>query len=404
MVIPAIVVITYNRPYSLSRLLNSLNSAEYENNRVSIIISIDYQNSELHSEVVKIANDFDWRFGNKIVIEHKQNLGLRKHVISCGNLTSDHDSIIMLEDDLVVSPFFYSFASQALAFYSNDERIGGISLYNHRKNFNNGLYIDLLGEYDSDIYFLQIASSWGQAWTKEQWENFRNWYDSSPVISKNDKLPKSIINWPESSWLKYFIKFLVDSNRYFVYPKISFSTNFGDSGTHNVRSNSNYQVPLCIKLDSNFLFIDIEKSVNVYDSYFELTANIISRLNSSLVLDDCVIDLYGLKNLTLFSEKYALSSKKLTADDDSITSFGLSLKPMTLNIISNIEGINIHYANSHSFINDDTGIKVNFTNYDYFFGAIHYKVLSDILLGTLRNKIIDKKKKIVKSVFNILKT
>ncbi|PNW26694.1 glycosyltransferase [Formosa algae] len=132
---PALVVVTFNRPESLKRLLDSLNNAYYNEYNVPLIISIDYQNSIQHNEVVEIAENFKWTFGKKTIINHVENLGLKKHVLKCGDLVYDYDSIIMLEDDLFVSQEFYTTTIQLLNFYKSDDRIAGVSLYTHKKNF-----------------------------------------------------------------------------------------------------------------------------------------------------------------------------------------------------------------------------------------------------------------------------
>ena len=85
---PAIVVVSYNRPNSLRRLLNSVKSAVYHSNDIRLIISVDYQDSHNHNEVVQLANEFDWVYGEKKIIEHKENLGLKAHVLSCGDLVN----------------------------------------------------------------------------------------------------------------------------------------------------------------------------------------------------------------------------------------------------------------------------------------------------------------------------
>ncbi len=263
---PAIVVITFNRPKSLDRLLGSLNHAFYKEKEITLIISIDYQNSSEHDEVVDVANNFKWIQGDKKIIQQTKNIGLREHVLSCGDFVDDYDSIIMLEDDLYVSPEFYNYATDALTFYNKEEKVGGISLYTHKKNFLNKYPFEIIPD-SNDVFFLQIASSWGQAWTKHQWSGFRNWLGNKEIID-TDPIPLQVKNWPETSWLKYFIKYLVSTNKYFVYPKESLTTNFGDSGTHSRKSNVVYQVPLFLGKEINF--VGMEKSVNVYDSFFEI--------------------------------------------------------------------------------------------------------------------------------------
>ena len=101
----AIVVVAYNRPDSLNRLLDSLTKVNYEGHNVPLIISIDYSGKD---DVYLAAEAFEWKFGEKKIIRHPENLGLKKHVLSCGDLVKDYDAVIILEDDLLVSPGMYA--------------------------------------------------------------------------------------------------------------------------------------------------------------------------------------------------------------------------------------------------------------------------------------------------------
>ena len=93
----------------MKRLLNSLVRAEYKD-AVKLIISIDGNGTP---EVCKYAEQFDWPHGEKDVICHKKNMGLRLHILFCGGLTKQYDGIILLEDDLYVSAWFYQYATEA---------------------------------------------------------------------------------------------------------------------------------------------------------------------------------------------------------------------------------------------------------------------------------------------------
>ena len=108
---PAIVIIAYNRLDALKRLLVSVEAAVYpEGEPVPLVISIDRSDSDA---VVKTAEDFGYTHGEKIIIARKERLGLREHVLTCGDLTEKYGSIIVLEDDLFVSPMFYDYACAA---------------------------------------------------------------------------------------------------------------------------------------------------------------------------------------------------------------------------------------------------------------------------------------------------
>jgi hypothetical protein len=361
---PAIIVIAYNRPDSILRLLNSLRLASYPKKKVPLIISIDYQNSVNHDEVVKIAKDFEWQFGEKRIIEHKNNLGLKKHVISCGNLVVDYGAIIMLEDDIFVSPYFYNYASEALNFYQNSDEIGGVSLYCHKKNFLTNLPFELIPD-SNDVFFLQIASSWGQAWTQKQWYDFMDWmsHDEGDLLC----LPPSVRLWPDSSWLKCFIRYLIVKDKFFVYPNKSLSTNFGDSGTHNLNKNVEYQVSLFI--GNEFKFITIENSFNVYDAFFEILPSRLKLLMPKLIEIDFSVDLYGKKELINISTEYLLSSKKIKDKSHSVCSgFGLELKPMILNVVYDIKGEVFKMNLKNNFIYEVTRFNINnYYVFNYFF-------------------------------------
>ena len=85
----AIVVVAYNRVKSLERILNSLVHADIDN--ATLIISIDKSNT---NSVELYAESFVWPYGEKRVIKHTNNLGLRTHILSVGQLFNEFDAII----------------------------------------------------------------------------------------------------------------------------------------------------------------------------------------------------------------------------------------------------------------------------------------------------------------------
>lgn len=131
MIYPAIVIATYNRPKSLERLLTVVANANYDGYaNIPLIISVD-GGGNITCKV--IAQEFKWKYGEKVVINHYENLGLKRHIISCGDLTKTYGAIIMLEDDTVVSPYFYDYAVQTSTYYQNDTKIAGVSLFFFKK-------------------------------------------------------------------------------------------------------------------------------------------------------------------------------------------------------------------------------------------------------------------------------
>ena len=120
---PAIVVVAFNRPHSLRRLLRSVRQADFSGySDVPLVISIDKGDNQ---EVLEVAASYVWEHGPKEVIAHDRRLGLRNHIVACGDLSLAYEAVIILEDDLFVSPAFYDFSVQALQYYRGRGELEG---------------------------------------------------------------------------------------------------------------------------------------------------------------------------------------------------------------------------------------------------------------------------------------
>lgn len=323
----AIVAIGYNRVNSIKRLLNSLLQANYCDDNVDLIISLDHADT---SDVEEYAKSFLWPFGNKRVRTFEQRQGLKKHILSCGQFLNEYEALIVLEDDVIVSPSFYSYARETIPCYCEDQNIGGISLYSYDYNVNARLpFIPESSNYD--VYFMQYAQSWGQIWLKQTFLKFLKWVEKGN-FSYDESTPDYVNSWPDkSSWLKLHIKYCVDNNLFFVYPYKSFSTCFSDPGEHvDVRSTLQ-QVSLVNSSNlNNFKLVAVTGGDGVkYDAFFE-----------RIIPGDILIDLYGTKNHLRSKYQYVLTEEQL--DYHIVHSYGLELKPHELNYILNNSCDNNH--------------------------------------------------------------
>lgn len=330
--LPTIVVVAYNRTASLERLLRSLAVAVYPVQQpVRLLISIDKGNNR---EVVKLAQSFQWEYGTKQVLEQSEKLGLKAHIMRCAQFSLQYQSIILLEDDVFVSPYFYQYATQALAFYKSDEQVAGISLYHYQITESSFAPFEPLLD-KNDVYFLQIAASWGQVWTAKQWYLFSKWYGQYGDTTFH-RLPQYVQHWPDYSWKKRFIAYLIAVNRYFVFPRVALSTNFGDTGTSG-SNGSIFQVQLQ-PAAKTYHFVTCAESVAKYDSWFELKPNSIKQLNGQLSAYDFTVDLYGQKQLTEINTPYLLSTQ-VTKNYE--LAFGASMYPLAVNIKHQTPGYDI---------------------------------------------------------------
>ena len=327
-----IVIIGYKNTKGIERLLSSIKRIDFEGDKnVTLIISIDYSGD---NSVERIANDFEWDAGKKVVVAHKQNLGLRNHILSCGDYINEYnlDAIAVLEDDIYVSPEMYTYMKRAVPFYKNNKKIAGISLYKHEYNINAR---HPFSDYDDggDTFFIQYAMSWGQIWIRNQWFDFKKWLEREEW-KKIDvrRIPENILKW-NNSWLKYHIIYCIDKDLYFVYPRESLTTNFTDVGAHNHCPITSMQVKMCMKKSSEWLFKNTKESVAIYDAFFES-----KTVGKAIGCENILVDLYGKKKY--FSDtKYVLTRRIMPYK--IIKSWGLNLRPVEANVFLNIPGQDI---------------------------------------------------------------
>ena len=327
----AIVTVGYNRVDSLSRLLASLNNANYSNDEVTLVISVDKSNTNI---VEEFADSFLWKYGKKIVDKHNENLGLREHMLSLTKWFEYFDALVVLEDDVFVSPNFYSYVKQTTKQYYNDDKIAGISLYSYSLNYHTSeLFVPYKKEHD--VYFMNCAMSWGQVWMKNQWLAFVDWYKTHIDFPDLIHLPKTICNWPKSSWLKYHTRYCIEQNKFFVYPYIGYSTNCGALGTHNRKGDSSYQIPLQMGNIKELNLPKLGEDSVCYDGFFE---NIALYSILGLPSNTCCIDLNGAKN-NRENKRYWLTTNCLNFK--VLKSYGLDFKPIEQNVMMNHRGESI---------------------------------------------------------------
>lgn len=379
----AVVVVAYNRLESVSRLLDSLSGAHYNQN-VTLIISIDKSKTDV---VEKYADGFEWKHGRKIVVKHETNLGLRKHILSIGNYLNEYDAIVVLEDDLIVSPSFFNYTTATVKKYKDDDRVAGISLYSFSTDLQTGVpFVPDKNEYDAFLF--QNAQSWGQVWMKKQWSDFISWYrENSEEFGDQPHLPYSICHWPKNSWLKYHIKYCIECNKFFVYPYVPLTFCTGAAGVHSKETNVRVHNVLQQGNKINYYLPDFNDAIK-YDGFYE-------RLDFEkyLDVDDVCFDLYGAKGnrqhkrywLTTMIEPYKV-----------VRSFGMMYLPIEQNVACNVPGTSI-------FLYDTTVCSTKPNNNIYCLLNFHFK--TECMLGYMKNRGFCKACfQIIKAIFHKLKT
>lgn len=382
---PAIVIPAYNRPHTLKRLLNSLQAAEYPTNvQIPLVISIDPENDVPNRYVREVADSFVWKHGPKDIKLHSEHLGLLENFYYCGNLTQVYGSIIFLEDELFVSRTFYHYAVQALNFFKDDARIGGISLYCYNRNgFTHDPFVPLAD--GSDIFFLQTPSILGQAWSYDQWKKFTDWRanQSNVYPEPADNLHDLWMQFATDEYFPILTKYLAATKQFYVFPRISYITGFGDAGVHITSSTSYYQVPLQRgQFDISLRLF--EESEAIYDSFMELSPECLKCLVPSLNHIDFDVDLNATKAIHNLTRDYVLTTR---ACKNPIKTFSLTMHPLEANLVFDMEGTGIHLCRRSDILWDKWNeLQARKRLYDYFSSG-HHPGLKKLFIYFLINLI-----------------
>lgn len=327
----AAVVVGYNRTECIKRLLDSLLKADYQGEEFDLIVSLDHADS---LETKDYADSVKWPFGHKEVIYRPERMGLKAHILSCGDFLKDYEAIAVLEDDLIVSPGFYSYMKQTVDMYKDEPMIAGISLYSFKRNINAATYFEPdYSEYD--VYMMQKAQSWGQIWIRDKWQEFLKWYDDgkADAVLPSLDMPQYIKNW-NNSWLKYHTAYCVAAGKYFVYPYMSLTTCCAVKGEHTGSTSNIYQVPLFRGKAADLRLPSFEKAPVKYDIYYERED--LSQILGIPENKKLCVDLYNTK--TVFEGYDFIITCRNIKGLVPLKSFGLELHPHEGNIIDCVPG------------------------------------------------------------------
>ena len=110
------------------------------------------------NEVRKFIRDDSWHTGFKKVsiIEAEKNKGLAKSIIGgVSEIIQKYGKVIVLEDDLKLSPYFLEYMNDALDYYKDVVNIWSISGYSFPMRS--------LKNYPHDVFYSYRGCSWGWA-------------------------------------------------------------------------------------------------------------------------------------------------------------------------------------------------------------------------------------------------
>ena len=159
-----ILLFVYNRPEHTRRCIESLlkNSLASESN---LFIYADGAKDSTQQEAVNEVRNYIRSiqgFKQITLMERSENWGLARNIIDgVTTQVNRYGKVIVLEDDLVVAPYFLQFMNNALEVYKNEPRVGHIQACDFTQ--------------DSSLpatFLIKWTGSWGWATWDRAWKHF----------------------------------------------------------------------------------------------------------------------------------------------------------------------------------------------------------------------------------------
>jgi hypothetical protein len=237
-----IVLFVYNRPGHTKLTIEALKKNRLAGDSKLFIYSDGPKDGRAVNKVKEVRDYLKQINGFKeiVIVERDKNWGLANSIIDgVTTLVNEYGSLIVLEDDLVTSPYFLNFMNDGLNIYRDDEIVASIHGY---------LYP--IKHPVPDSFFIKGADCWGWATWDRAWKLFEK--DGAKLLEKliNDdrqkeadfnnnygytRMLKKQINGEIDSWaIRWYMSSFLQ-NKLTLYPGVSHVANIGmdNSGVHN---------------------------------------------------------------------------------------------------------------------------------------------------------------------------
>lgn len=238
-----IVLFVYNRLWHAQQTVEALQKNELASKSELLIYSDAPKNEQAIESVTKTREYIKTIKGFKkvTIIERNKNWGLASSIIDgVTKSVNEYGRVVVLEDDLVTSPYFLQYMNDGLEFYQDNPEIMSISGYTlpptsmkFPKNFAD------------DVYLNYRNSSWGWAtwadrWDLVDWEikdfhQFINDPEQKKLFNRGgDDLTNMLISQMEGkidSWAIRFSYAHFKQRMYSICPHNSYVNNIGHDGT-----------------------------------------------------------------------------------------------------------------------------------------------------------------------------
>ena len=164
MTLAPILLFVYNRPLHVRRSIESLLANELAKESELYIFSDAAKDETAQPNVNEVRLFIHSIKGFKEIhyVERTENWGLARNIIDgVTTLVNQYERVIVLEDDLIVAPYFLQFMNDALETYKDEDNVCHIQACDFTKD-------PIL----PDTFLIKWTGSWGWATWKRAWKLF----------------------------------------------------------------------------------------------------------------------------------------------------------------------------------------------------------------------------------------
>lgn len=238
-----IILFVYNRPWHTQQTVEALQNCDLAEVSDLYIFADgpkeDASDETQHkiAEVRQYIHTIDG-FKSIHIQESPTNKGLANSIITgISKVIEKHGKVIVIEDDIIVHPFFLRFMNEALDFYQQDKRMYSIGGFNY--GFN------IPSRYNKDVYIVHRSEShgwgtWLDRWKDVDWNitDANNFFSNEREIKKFNRggmdmcgMLRRQLNGQIDSWAIRWDYHLYKHNAYCLRPIKTFAKNIGFDGS-----------------------------------------------------------------------------------------------------------------------------------------------------------------------------
>ena len=241
-----VVLFVYNRLDHTEGVIESL-SRNLLADETDLFVFSDAAKSENGLEKVNAVREYihqkEWQrnFKSVTIVQAEKNKGLAKSIIGgVSEIIEKHQKVIVVEDDLILSPYFLKYMNEALDYYKDNSEIWSISGYSFP--------MKSLKKYPHDVFYSYRGCSWGwgtwsDRWKTVDWEvrDYSQMIHDTAWVERFNRGGVDLTNMLTmqmegkiDSWAIRWCFAQSNQEKYTVYPVISYLENAGcdGSGTH----------------------------------------------------------------------------------------------------------------------------------------------------------------------------